>query len=148
MVKKPSGSSAQQQIAALRKQIEDLAAKANAEAQEFLSAVKSAIEPIECPTECVITITYNEPGVPASITMRGPTAGRPTPARKNGERDSRLLAAGETIRKVHRGKEYEITFTETNAVVMNGTTYPTISAAARAATGTATNGFTWAGLNK
>lgn len=145
MVRKPTRPSAAARMAELRKEIETIEKQAVEEGQQFLAKVKEAVSEIEPPGECSVTLSYDAEGT-LSIAFRGPGAGRTPPRRTGGDRDNRLPAAGETIRKVHRGKEHEITFTETNAVLLDGTEFGSVSAAAKHLSGSATNGFQFFGL--
>jgi len=76
---------------------------------------------------------------------RGAKAGRTTRVKAVGERDSRIPRPGVVISKSHRGKTLHLKVLE-SGFELNGKTYRSLSAAAKAVTGAIWNGYLFWGL--
>ena len=79
----------------------------------------------------------------APVRWRRPAGAGELPDRPM--RDPRLPPVGTVLRRTHRGVEHEVVVHE-DSFEHQGVQYPSLSAAARAITGTAWNGFRFFGL--
>jgi hypothetical protein len=135
-----------EEIQALKARIAELEKAAEDEAKVFVASIREALRAakIEAPGECSLTVSFAEAGTDFTVSYRA--TGTRAPRHSNGERDPRLPAPGTKIVKTHKDRDHEVVFTDDNSVEMDGKRYGTVSAAAKALTGTAVNGFAFFGL--
>lgn len=144
MVKKSKGTGALARMKELRDELQQLAHAAEQEAKEFVSSLEGALSKLEAPGACRVILDWD--GESQLTIHYQPAGARTAPQRKDGTRDPRLPEPGTKRTKTHKGTEHTLEFTESNAVLLDGTEYGSVSAAAKALTSNAVNGFAFFNL--
>lgn len=145
MVKKSKGTGALQRMKELREELQRLAQDAEAEAKEFVDTLQDVLAKVEAPPgSCRVVLDWD--GESQLTIHYQPAGARTAPQRKDGTRDPRLPEPGTKRNKNHKGSEHTLEFLDSNAVLLDGAEFGSVSAAAKHLTGNAVNGFAFFGL--